>query len=248
MKKLWFLLICAGTAIWMTAASAAEPGPELKFEPESKPEQGSDSKYGEKPLVKFGNERNYVKLGGYASMRFSTDSAEGIHDTFTFRRFVLTTDALIASKFRIYSELEFERFRKVELEKTFTVDEGGIFQNSAIEGTSDSEIALEQIWFQLEFKDYIRLQGGGVLVPIGRFNINHDDNQWNLPRRPLVDRGVPVLPTTSAWDELGMGLNGDIAIGEKQKLAYRIYVVNGVTLDSQLETVKIGRASCRERV
>lgn len=239
MKKLTFLIMTLLGALWISLnLHAAEGGPELKFSPESTETKApkEDSKYGEKPLLKFGNEKNNFKLGGYGSIRFSTDSAQGIHDTFTFRRFVLTTDALIASKFRIYSELEFERFRKVEVEKTFNIDEGGIAQTSSIEGTNNSEISLEQAWFQLEFKDYIRLQGGGVLVPIGRFNINHDDNAWNLPRRPLVDRGVPVLPTTSAWDELGLGLNGDIHLGEKQKLDYRIYVVNGVTLDSQIDT------------
>lgn len=239
MKKLWFLVLILAAALWISLSSqAAEGGPELKFTPESQPTESSkaDSKYGEKPLLKFGNDRNYFKLGGYGSIRFSTDSAEGVHDTFTLRRFVLTTDALISSKFRIYSELEFERFRKVEVEQTFSNSEGGIATSSSIEGTNNSEISLEQAWFQLDFKDYIRLQGGGVLVPIGRFNINHDDNAWNLPRRPLVDRGVPVLPTTSAWDELGLGLNGDIHLGEKQKLDYRIYVVNGATLGSQIDT------------
>src|SRR5262249_14262411 len=159
-------------------------------------------------------------------LRFSADSAEGIHDTFTLRRFVLTTDAKIASRFRIYSELEFERFRKIEIERSFNKNaEGGVSLTQDIEATNHSEISLEQIWFELAFTDYIRLRGGGVLVPVGRFNINHDDNQWNLPRRPLVDRGIPVLPSTAAWAELGVGLNGDIEIGEKGKLQYQAYVV-----------------------
>ncbi|MFO1463891.1 MAG: hypothetical protein U1F66_08925 [bacterium] len=225
------LLGCLGLGGFSRAA-----GPELKFnpdEPESKPEEG---RYGDKPLAKFGNDRTYFKLGGYGSIRFEADSAQDLNDTFTFRRFVLTTDAQIASRFRIYSELEFERFRKVELEKEFTNNsDGGLTISQAIEGTNKSEIAIEQAWFQLEFAKYIRLKGGGVLVPVGRFNINHDDNAWNLPRRPLVDRGVPVLPTTSAWDELGFGLTGDIDLGEKAKLGYEIYVVNGATLDAQFE-------------
>ncbi|HKY62649.1 MAG TPA: hypothetical protein VJR29_04445 [bacterium] len=220
-------------------AGAAEP--ELKFDPNvsaspAPAEKKEDFKYGEKPLAKFGNDSTYFKLGGYGSMRFSTDTAQGIHDTFTFRRFVLTTDAKIASRFRIYSELEFERFRKIELERE-VIAEDGIEIAQEIEGTNQSEIAMEQVWFELEFANYIRLRGGGVLVPIGRFNINHDDNVWNLPRRPLVDRGVPVLPTTSAWDELGFGLNGDFELGEKSKLDYQIYVVNGAVLDAEVEEV-----------
>src|SRR5204862_1279562 len=118
-------------------------------------------------------------------------------------------------RFRIYTELEFERFRKVELQSNVVQENGGLSVEQTVEGTTHSEISLEQAWFQLEFKDYIRLQGGAVLVPVGRFNLNHDDNQWNLPRRSLVDREVPVLPVEAAWDELGMGLNGDVNLGEK---------------------------------
>lgn len=235
MKK-WIL----GTAALLWCLGHAVPArttePELKFNPEEAESKASESRYGDKPLAKFGNDKTYFKLGGYGSIRFEADSASGPKDTFTFRRFVLTTDAQIASRFRIYSELEFERFRKIELEKEFEANsDGGVTISQAIEGTNRSEIALEQAWFELEFAKYIRLRGGGVLVPIGRFNINHDDNAWNLPRRPLADRGVPVLPTTSAWDELGFGLNGDIDLGEKSKLGYQIYVVNGATLDAQFE-------------
>ena len=35
-----------------------------------------------------------------------------------------------------------------------------------------------------------------------------DDNRWNIARRSLVDRGVPVLPVKAAWPELGAGFLG----------------------------------------
>ncbi len=241
--------ILFATLLIFSVAVHAEEGPELKFEPETQPESKSPPmKYGEKPLLKFGNDSYYFKLGGYGSFRFEYDTAENIPATFTFRRFVLTTDALIASKFRIYSEIEFERFRKIELERTVRAQDGGISLTQEIEGTHQSEIAIEQVWFQLEFTDYIRLQGGGVLVPLGRFNINHDDNVWNLPRRTLVDRGVPILPVKSAWDELGIGLNGEVPLGESGKFDYRIYVVNGATLDFELEEVVKTRDPNRDEI
>ncbi len=234
----------------LVAASVDAQDPELKITPETNSSEtaSTDSKYGDKDLLRFGNDKQYVKLGGYGSIRFSTDTAEAVKDTFTFRRFVLTTDAKIASRFRIYSELEFERFRKIELERNVEAAEGGLTIEQEIEGTNQSEIALEQAWFELEFAKYLRFQGGGVLVPIGRFNINHDDNIWNLPRRSLVDRGVPVLPTTSAWDELGFGFNGDVELGEKSALNYRIYVVNGVVLDAELEEVVKTRDPSRDEL
>lgn len=245
--KIWAIVALLG--LGMGTVQAAD-GPDLKFDPESVPATGSKppAVYGEKDLLKWGNDNRYFKLGGYGSIRFEADSAEGIPDTFTFRRFVLTTDAKIASRFRIYAEIEFERFRKIELERTVTEQDGGLSVKQEIEGTNKTELAIEQAWFELEFAKYIRLQGGGVLVPVGRFNINHDDNAWTLPRRPLVDRGVPVLPTTSAWDELGFGLNGDIALGEKAKMDYRIYVVNGVVLDAEVEEIIASRDPQRDQV
>ena len=140
-----------------------------------------------------------VQLGGYGSVRYEGSSLEDQKNTFTYRRFVLTTDANIAPGIRAYMELEFERFRKLELERTTAKNsEGGLTTEQAIEGTNDSEIALEQAWLQYDVNDWLNLRAGNVLVPLGRFNINHDDNRWDIPRRSLVDRGVPVLPAEAA--------------------------------------------------
>lgn len=178
-----------------------------------------------------------VKLGGYGSFRYEGSSLADQKHTFEFRRFVLTTDANIAPRLHSYFELEFERFRKLEVEKKAGPAEGGLTAEQAIEATSDSEIALEQAWLQYDIEDWLKLRGGAVLVPLGRFNINHDDNRWDLPRRSLVDRGVPVLPSTAAWDELGVGFLGDLPLGRTAMLNYQAYVVNGVSLDTEFEQI-----------
>lgn len=179
-----------------------------------------------------------VKLGGYGSVRYEGSSLDDQKHTFTFRRFVLTADANIAPRLRAYMELEFERFRKLEIEKTTGRNaEGGTTVEQAVDGTNDSEISFEQGWLQYDINDYLKLRTGAVLVPLGRFNLNHDDNRWDLPRRSLVDRGVSVLPVPAAWDELGVGLLGDIPVGEEGQLSYQGYVVNGVTLDTELEQI-----------
>jgi len=181
--------------------------------------------------------RDRVKVGGYGSMRFEASDLDEQKNSFVLRRFVLTTDANIASRLRAYFELEFERFRKLEIEKTLSVENGSLGGEQAIEATNHSEISLEQAWLQYDVEDWLKLRFGAVLVPLGRFNLNHDDNRWDLPRRSLVDRGVPVLPSTAAWDELGVGLLGDVPISEEALLDYQLFVVNGVALDSEFETV-----------
>jgi hypothetical protein len=81
------------------------------------------------------------------------------------------------------------------------------------------------------------MRAGEVLVPLGRFNINHDDNRWDLPRRSLVDRGTPVLPASAAWGELGAGLLGDLPGGGQGLFSYQAYVVNGLSLDTEFEQI-----------
>src|SRR5512139_513070 len=106
---------------------------------------------------------------------------------------------------------------------------------------------MEQARSQYDVADWLKFRGGGVLVPLGRFNLNHDDNRWDLPRRSLVDRGVPVLPTTSAWDEVGMGFVGDVTLSDQAVMNYQVYAVNGVVLDYNLEQVVQTRDPRRDK-
>jgi hypothetical protein len=190
----------------------------------------------EKPSVKS-ELLQRVQVGGYGSVRFEASSAKGLDSTFTLRRFVLTADAAIAPKLHSYFELEFERFRKLELDRHVDVANGGLTIRQGIEGTTNSEISLEQAWLEYELAEPVKIRAGALLVPLGRFNLNHDDNRWDLPRRSLVDRGVPVLPVDAAWDELGAGFTGDVAVGDQGSIGYQLYVVNGAILDPQVESV-----------
>lgn len=188
-----------------------------------------------------------VKVGGYGSARYEASSLDDQQNTFTFRRLVFTTDASLHERLRFYSELEYERFRKLELEREVTAESGGLRLKQAVEGTTDSEIALEQAWLEYEIDPAFCIRAGGVLVPLGRFNINHDDNQWNLPRRSLVDRGANVLPAPAAWDELGVGFTGGFELG-RGHVGYQAYVVNGVTIDAELEEIAQTRAGRRDKL
>ena len=148
------------------------------------------------------------KIGGYGSTRFEASDIDKVGDTFTFGRFVLSGDATIANRIRSVVELEFEHLTELEVEKS-APSEGGLrgFSNS-IESSNGSEISLEQAWVEFMLAEWLRFRAGMLLMPLGRFNLNHDDNRWDLPRRSLVDRGVPVLPSTAAWSEVGMGFAG----------------------------------------
>jgi hypothetical protein len=183
-----------------------------------------------------------VRLGGYGSVRFETNDVQngnnipgGSAAGFTFRRFVITTDARPASRLRIYSELELERLFNLEAEKGFTRSPGGLGFKQTLEGNNNGEIALEQAWGQYNFADNHGLRMGIVLAPVGRFNLLHDDDYWDIPRRTLTDRDAPVLPVKSAWRDLGAGLVGSFNLGKTGKLDYQAYVLNGAALDFNIE-------------
>jgi hypothetical protein len=187
------------------------------------------------------------KIGGYGSTRFEASDLKNLNNTFTFRRFVLSGDAAIGDVLRAVVELEFERLTELEIERKRVSEGGAQGFSQAIEGSDQSELSLEQAWVQFALADWAKFRAGMLLVPLGRFNLNHDDNRWDLPRRSLVDRGVPVLPSTAAWSEVGMGFVGDIPV-PVGTLSYQAYVMNGVTLDSSIETFARGSGELEAEV
>jgi hypothetical protein len=175
------------------------------------------------------------RLGGYGSVRFEAADTPNVGETFTYRRFVLAGDATIAERLRTVFEIELERFTELEVERTTPSEDGARGFSQSVEGSHHSELSLEQAWLEFAITDWLKFRAGALLVPLGRFNLNHDDNRWDVPRRPLVDRGAPVLPSTAAWTEVGMGFAGDIPIGDLGKLSYQVYAMNGATLESNVE-------------
>jgi hypothetical protein len=177
-----------------------------------------------------------VKIGGYGSVRYETNSLTAPKPAgFDFRRFVLTTDATPSDRIRGYVEIEFERLGEIEVERQVQRTADGIKFKEELEGGSQGELSIEQMWGQFRFAEPFSIRVGAILPPVGRFNIAHDDDRWDVPRRSLVDRGAPVLPVHSAWTELGAGVLGSAAVGATGRLDYQAYVVNGAALDFAVE-------------
>jgi len=183
-----------------------------------------------------------VRLGGYGSMRYETNNVKagnnipgGSANGFTFRRLVLTTDAKPASRLRIYSEVEFERLLEIESEKSAFAVPGELTFKQTTEGNPGGSIELEQAWGQYDFAKNHGFRGGIMLVPVGRFNLLHDDDYWDIPRRTLTDRDGPVLPVKSAWRDLGAGFVGSWNVGKTGKVDYQIMALNGASLDFNVE-------------
>jgi len=197
-----------------------------------------------------------LRVGGYGSFRFEANNIDQgpaigdlprlqrSHNSFDFRRFVLTVDASPFKRLRFYTEIEFERLSEIEVERNAIPENRGRIGRDRrgtrfiqeVEGTNASELAMEQAWAQFDFSDNVGARFGVILPPVGRFNILHDDDFWDLPRRTLVDRGGPVLPSKAAWSELGAGLIFNKPLGDGY-IDGQFYVVNGVQLDFSIEEV-----------
>jgi hypothetical protein len=213
----------------VVAAAATDPAPAQKSAYSAPKELG----------IALGDR---VRIGGYGSMRYETNNVKagnnipgGSANGFTFRRLVLTTDARPASRLRIYSEVEFERLLEIESEKSAFAASGELTFKQTTEGNPGGSIELEQAWGQYDFAKSHGLRGGIMLVPVGRFNLLHDDDYWDIPRRTLTDRDGSVLPVKSAWRDLGAGFVGSWNVGKTGKFDYQVMALNGASLDFNVE-------------
>ncbi|MBZ5551966.1 MAG: hypothetical protein LAO21_04535 [Acidobacteriia bacterium] len=194
--------------------------------------------------------KDRVNIGGYGSVRFEANDVGGDFFVpggsargFTFRRFVLTTDTHLSDRLRIHTETEFERLLELEIERKVERSAGGLRFEQGLEGTNGGAIELEQAWGQFDFSKNHGIRFGVVLSPVGRYNINHDDDYWDLPRRTLTDRDAPVLPVKAAWRELGAGLVGHGNVGGRGRIDYQVYLLGGATLDFAMNQISQTRGS-----
>ena len=189
-----------------------------------------------------------VDVGGYGSFRLDGSNRTGGEPAFTLRRFVVTTDAHLGGRLQVYSEVEYERLGEIEIERGVERNGGGLKFEQELEGTNGSELALEQAWAQLNLTPGLGIRFGAVLPPVGRFNLLHDDNLWNFPRRPLIDRDAQVLPGKAAWTEMGLGVVGRKELASGARFGYQAYLLTGTTLDFVLEQVAQTRTPGRSKL
>lgn len=83
----------------------------------------------------------------------------------------------------------------------------------------------EQAYVDLLLAQPINLRAGVLLIPFGKFNLDHFDPRRDLTRPPAV--ATVVIPTT--WGDLGFGSFGLLPISDNVKATYDIQVINGLT-------------------
>jgi hypothetical protein len=168
-----------------------------------------------------------VDLDLYATLEF--ENFQNSNSSFDARSVELLLNARMTDRLRAGAEIEFE----------------GTAQTS---GSSDrtGEVEVEQGWLEYYIAEAFKPRFGVVLVPFGKYNLEHFDPQRDLTDRPIVARAV--VPTT--WAEAGAGFGGQLVLGESStyssRIDYRAYLVNGLTDDFTTTGLRAARGSYRK--
>lgn len=137
-----------------------------------------------------------VILGGYGAVEF--ESFGGAKTSFEGKLEVLIAGQ-IHDRIRFYNEIDL--------------------------GIPEGEAHAEQAYVDFLMAKWINLRGGVVLVPFGKFNLDHFDPRRDLTDRPLVAR--QIVPTT--WGDLGASVFGLIPWHSSIISTYEVAVINGLT-------------------
>lgn len=160
-------------------------------------------------------------VGGYGEVHYRNRSGPNTPGEVNVARFVVFLSHAFSERLALRSELE------VEDAKVEGGDPGG-------------EVALEQVYLDYRVADRLTVRSGLVLVPVGIINETHEPPTFHGVARPDLEHDI--IPAT--WREIGVGAVGTLGSGG---LAYRLYLVNGLTADgfSAGEGVREGRQEGR---
>ena len=132
-----------------------------------------------------------------------------------------------------YGAVEFETFGgsktsfegKLEVLIAGQIHDRIRFYNEIDLGIPEGEAEAEQAYIDLLIAKWINLRGGVVLVPFGKWNLDHFDPRRDLTDRPLVAR--QIVPTT--WGDLGASIFGLIPWSPNLISTYEVALINGLT-------------------
>jgi hypothetical protein len=159
-----------------------------------------------------------LTFGGYVDVEFSNRKSKGkrVPSKFDQHRFIFDVAADLGSKMRFVSELEFEH--------------------------SADSIGMEQAYIDYRFQEKKGFRLGSILVPVGRFNYQHDAPLRELSERPKLLKSL--IPST--WFDTGAGFFGSTG-SKKHPMSFEIYVMNGLQDDGFKLAEGTGLRSLRKK-
>ena len=151
-----------------------------------------------------------LSIGGYGELVYQSfenhlqDGTKGVGGK--------TVDAL---RFVLYTGYKFND--RIVFNSEFEWEHGGYSDESP-----EGEAIVEFAYLDFLFTKALNLRAGMLLVPMGFINELHEPPVFLGVRRPLVESGGGIIPTT--WNENGIGLHGELP----GNFTYRVYLMNGL--------------------
>ena len=153
-----------------------------------------------------------LRFNLFTALRY--DDFEGENSAFDAESVELFASANLHDRLRAFTELEFKQF----------IDEA--------DGSRDDKISIRQAWVQYDINEYINPRLGVLLVPFGKYNLEHFPSMRDLSSTPIMMDSV--IPTV--WAEAGAGAGGNIYLGDTiggeffrdSEINYSLYVMNGL--------------------
>lgn len=152
------------------------------------------------PIATSGGARG-LRWGGYLTLEY-LDPSNAV-SRFDLHRLVLAADGPITDLVDFAMELEIEH--------------GGI--SDEIEG----EVVLERAEVRFHVSDCVVPKLGWLLIPFGRYNLNHDDPLNDFTIRPFTARYL--VPT--GFGQPGIGVEGSRPLGRGHVFSYDVALTNG---------------------
>lgn len=157
-------------------------------------------------------------VGGYIATEFEalegpTNVRRNPNNSFDVPRFVALLYSDITDRTRVAVEFEVEH------------------------GIGDAELEFAVI--DHSFAEWINFRAGVVLLPVGKFNLVHDDPLNDLTQRPEVT--IRVIP--GVLREPGAGFFGTVYPSKLSKIDYEFYVTQGMNGFTSDGTPRITNAS-----
>lgn len=149
----------------------------------------------------------------YATLEYTSIDREP--SAFDARNVGLLIGGRLTDRLKGFAEIEFERTAKTSA------------------GTRQGEVEVEQAWLEYSINEALKPRFGVILVPFGRYNLEHFEPNQELTSRLLLARRV--TPTT--WAEAGIGFTGRTQFGDRVTSSwfdelstnYQFFFVNGLT-------------------
>lgn len=163
-----------------------------------------------------------IRLEGFGSaiyQKYQWQSYKSKRAAFDMPKVVLISEIVLTPRLSLEMEFEFEHGGTGSTMEFDNQEEFGEFEQEIEKG---GEVLLEELELAYQVNDYLEIEAGRIVVPIGLVTEYYMPNDYFTTTYNSVES--TLLPTK--WYEFGAGIEGNF--GHNHQWRYRLAMVNGL--------------------